>query len=336
MCGLSPRPWTALALGLALLLPPAAAARAGTLTALSYNVAGLPTSFGGEGEVNNVFVSPLLNGYDLVAVQEDFFFHDDLTHAVDYPYVSEKDTSGIAGSGDGLLRLSESPFTDFERVPWVACFGTLTNASDCLTPKGFSAARHELEPGVFLDVYNLHAEAGGEAEDLDARRQGLRQLVDFAEVYSAGNAVLILGDTNSRWTRDGDILPEVISDLALTDVWVELERGGVAPGLGPSLQECDDPTAADCERVDKVFYRGSAALGLTALSYEVPEDAFVDADGLPLSDHEPVVVSFAYRVPEAGRALLAGLAALSLAGTRRAGLSAARRRPASRRRGSPS
>jgi len=319
-----PRPRGLPVLLLLLLLP--GAARAGTLTALTYNVAGLPTAFGGEGEINNVFVSPLLNGYDLVAIQEDFFFHDDLTHAIDYPHVSEKDTSGVVGSGDGLLRLSESPFGDFERVPWVACFGTTTNASDCLTPKGFTAARHELEPGVFLDVYNLHAEAGSAPEDLDARRQGLRQLVDFAEVYSAGNAVLILGDTNSRWTREGDILPEVLADLALTDVWVELERGGVAPAVGASLQDCDDPTGPDCERVDKVFYRGSAGLELTALSYEVPEEVFVDADGLPLSDHEPVVVSFGYQaVPEAGRTLRVALVGW-------AGLARARRpAPASRR-----
>lgn len=288
----------------------AAPARAGSFTALTYNVAGLPAAFGGEGEINNVFVSPLLNGYDLVVVQEDFFFHADLTHAIDYPHVSEKDTSGAAGSGDGLLRMSQHPFSDFQRVTWVACFGFLTNDSDCLTPKGFSAARHELEPGVFLDVYNLHAEAGGDEGDLEARRAGLRQLVDFAEVYSAGNAVLILGDWNSRYTRAGDILPEVIADLALGDVWVELARGGVFPAVGPALQDCADPAGGGCERVDKVLYRSSAALALMPLLYEVPHDEFLDAAGLPLSDHEPVRVGFAYeRVPEPSRLLLLLLAA---------------------------
>jgi hypothetical protein len=296
----------------------AAPAGAGSFTALTYNVAGLPTLFGGEGEINNVFVSPLLNGYDLVVVQEDFFFHADLTHAIDYPYVSEKDTSGVAGSGDGLLRMSEFAFTDFVRVPWVACFGFLTNDSDCLTPKGFSAARHELEPGVFLDVYNLHAEAGGDEGDLAARRAGLRQLVDFAEVYSAGNAVLILGDTNSRYTRAGDILPEVIADLALGDVWVELARGGAFPAVGSALQDCADPAGGGCERVDKVFYRSSEALALTPLLYEVPDGEFLDAAGLPLSDHEPVRVSFAYEaVPEPARGLLL-LAAVGGLGVARA------------------
>lgn len=306
----------ALAAALLLLASPA---RAGSLRALTYNVAGLPASFGGEGEANNVLVSPLLNGYDLVLLQEDFFFHDDLTHAVDYPYVSEKDNSGPAGSGDGLLRLSESPFSDFERVPWVACYGTITNASDCLTPKGFSFARHELEPGVFLDVYDLHAEAGGALEDQVARVAGLRQLVDYAEVASAGNAVLMMGDWNSRYNEVGEILPEVVADLGLADVWVELRRGGVFPVEGaPRLEDCADPASGDCERIDKVFYRSSAALTLAPTGYAVPDDVFQDENGVDLSDHKPVFASFDFTaVPEPGLAALALAAALELARRRR-------------------
>lgn len=304
-----PRSWSA-ALGAALLLL-APSARAGSFSALTYNVAGLPAAFGGEGEANNVVISPLLNGYDLVLLQEDFFYHDDLTHAIDYPYVSEKSTDGPAGSGDGLLRLSEFPFTDFVRVPWVACYGTLTNASDCLTPKGFSMARHELAPGVFLDVYNLHAEAGNALEDQVARVAGLRQLVDFAEVASAGNAVLMMGDWNSRYSEVGEVLPEVVADLGLNDVWVELTRGGVFPTEGPRLEDCADPAAGGCERIDKVLYRSSDALILTPTDYAVPDEAFQDADGVDLSDHKPVFASFDFSVvPEPGLAALALVGAL--------------------------
>ena len=291
-------------------LAAAAPARAGSFTALTYNVAGLPADFGGEGEVNNIFVSPLLNGFDLVLIQEDFFFHDDLTSQVDYPHISEKSISGPAASGDGLLRLSVTPFIDFERVPWVACFGTLTNASDCLTPKGFTAARHELEPGVFLDVYNLHAEAGGDQEDQTARLAGLRQMVDFAEVYSAGNAVLVLGDINSRYNEVGEILHEVVADLGLSDVWVDLTRGGVFPVEGvPRLEDCVDPASSGCERIDKVFYRSNDGLVLTPTLYAVPDEDFQDDAGIPLSDHLPVVVGFDYQaVPEPTVFALAGAA----------------------------
>jgi hypothetical protein len=304
----------------ALSLACAGPARAGSFSAITYNVAGLPTSFGGEGELNNVHVSPLLNGYDLVLIQEDFFFHEDLTSAIDYPFVTPKDTSGVTGSGDGLIRMAEHPFDAFQRITWVACFGTLTNASDCLTPKGFSVARHELEPGVFLDVYNLHAEAGGAPEDVAARQAGLRQLVDFAEVFSAGNAVLMGGDWNSRYTDEGDIMQEVVADLSLHDAWVELVRGGVFPERGPRVDDCllDGRAGPDCEIIDKFLYRGSASLALTPLGYAVPVEAFSDEMGVPLSDHDPVIVTFGFQaVPEPSPALLALAALLARLGLRR-------------------
>ena len=34
------------------------------------------------------------------------------------------------------------------------------SSADCLTPKGFTYMRLTLAPGVTLDTYNLHADAG--------------------------------------------------------------------------------------------------------------------------------------------------------------------------------
>jgi hypothetical protein len=87
---------TALALGalLASCVPagpkgPKPPARRGTFTLLSYNVAGLPAQFSGsEPAVNMPLISPKLNAYDVVLVQEDWvdpvppvppfdFYHDD-------------------------------------------------------------------------------------------------------------------------------------------------------------------------------------------------------------------------------------------------------------------
>lgn len=54
--------------------------------------------------------------------------------------------------------LSNFAWTDFERVKWDTC----SNASgaDCLTPKGFTFMRWMPADGVYIDVYNLHADAG--------------------------------------------------------------------------------------------------------------------------------------------------------------------------------
>lgn len=324
-------PTCALFMAGALLL--ASPAAAGQLSVISYNVAGLPLGLSGSTpEVNNALISPLLNDYDLALVHEDFGYHADLISQVNHPYLSVKDTTDteilislmpfyfpgepLPGLGDGLNRMSDSPFSGHTRITWDQCNGITTNGSDCLAPKGFSVAQHELAPGVFVDVYNWHADAKSDPPDQEARRSQVRQLYAYMQTHSAGNAVLLLGDTNSRYTRDGDILPELLAQTALTDVWVELRRAGVAPGVGPKLDTCleDGQSGGDCEQIDKIFYRSSASLELTPLAYSVEDALFTDAMGVPLSDHDPVTALFSFEVvPEPGSALLLSLGFLALA-----------------------
>ncbi|MDX1649322.1 MAG: endonuclease [Myxococcota bacterium] len=325
---------------LALLALGPAPAAAASLPVLTYNVAGLPLGLSGSDPgVNHALISPLLNPYDLVAVQEDFGFHDDLTSRLTHPHRSVKDAGfgeGIyaitddpaavldpARLGDGLNRFARAPFREHTRVLWDDCFGILTHGSDCLAPKGFSFARHELLPGAFVDVYNLHADAGGADPDLAARRANLRQLADFITATSGDRAVLVLGDTNSRYTRAGDILPELLATAGLADVWVELARGGAPPAPGtPALQACAvDPASGSCEVVDKILFRSGDGVTLTPVDYVVPPE-FVDAAGDPLSDHLPVGAVFDVAfVPEPGPGVLGILGGLALGG-----LAALRRR----------
>ena len=296
----------------------AAPAGAGTLSVLTYNVAGLPEGISGSHPaVNTIQISPLLNPFDLVVVQEDFFYHTELVTHVTHPYLSPPDPMDDS-IGDGLNTLSRSPFApaSLTRITWNDCFGIVTNGADCLTTKGFSFARHEIEPGVFLDVYDWHADAGRDPGSNAARQGNLRQLYAYIQQNSAGNAVLVAGDTNSRYTDQFDILPEMLAAASLGDVWIELVRGGSVPALGAALQSCAPATGPDCEVVDKILYRSSADLVLTPTAYHVYDDVFLDANGAPLSDHFPVWALFDYQVPEPGAAPL--LAAALWLGARRA------------------
>ncbi|MDQ1049573.1 jacalin-like lectin [Streptomyces sp. V4I2] len=268
---------------------PAAAATSGTFNVLTYNVAGLPEGLSsGNPETNTPLISPRLAAYDLVNVQEDFNYHAALYAGDNHPYRTA--TSGGVPFGDGLNTLSDHPFEDFERVKWNACTGT-----NCLTPKGFSLARVRLAEGVFVDLYNVHTNADATDDALAARRANVEQLSDFIQANSSGNAVLVMGDTNTRYTRAGDNIRTLVEENGLTDPWVKLVKGGTAPAQGADALVC--PTTAptnDCEVVDKVLYRGSKLLSLNATRYNNEWASFLDSAGGNLSDHFPHTVDFSY------------------------------------------
>ncbi|SOD81173.1 Metal-dependent hydrolase, endonuclease/exonuclease/phosphatase family [Streptomyces sp. Ag109_G2-15] len=267
----------------------AQAATSGTFNVLTYNVAGLPEGLSSSHPATNTpLISPRLAGYDIVNVQEDFNYHAALYAGDNHPYRTA--TSGGAGIGDGLNTLSKYPFEDFERVKWNNCTGT-----NCLTPKGFTLTRVRLAEGVFVDLYNLHPNADDTDDALAARRANIAQVSAFIKANSAGNAVIVMGDTNTRYTRAGDNIRTLVDDNGLTDAWVKLVKGGTAPTQGADPLLC--PTSAptnDCEVVDKVLYRGSNLVNLTATRYNDEWAKFLDSSGGNLSDHFPHTVDFSY------------------------------------------
>jgi len=266
----------------------------GSFTAITYNVAGLPQGLSsGNPAVNTAPIGVRLNNYDLVNVQEDFNYDNVLRANLTLRYSSP--FSGTAGTGDGLNTFSRFPLNDFIRVKWNKSFGLLCCGNDQLTPKGFSHVRVSLSRGIYLDLYNLHADADVDAGSEAARADNLRQLAAYILAESAGNAVIVMGDTNARYTRVADTMQTFVATAGLTDVWVQLARAGVAPVQNDvSLIDATNPSGSGNEVVDKVLYRSSRAVQLTPVSYTVDNKIFVDASGNPLSDHDPVIVPFNY------------------------------------------
>jgi endonuclease/exonuclease/phosphatase family metal-dependent hydrolase len=254
----------------------------GRFSLLTYNVAGLPQAVSRrQPSAHMPLIAPLLNGYDLVLVQEDFAYSAALAAGALHPHRSSR-SGGLPlgmGMGDGLTRFSSIPMTGHARVAWSRCHGTLSHGSDCLATKGFARARHTLGPGLEVDVYNLHMDAGWSDLDRQTRRAQVEQLLrDLAE-HSAGRAVIVAGDTNLRLPRDTEALERLLAGAGLVDVCQALSCGQEA-------------------RVDRVLYRSGGGVELRPARWWI-DPAFVDPDGRPLSDHRPVAVDFLFG-PEAG------------------------------------
>jgi endonuclease/exonuclease/phosphatase family metal-dependent hydrolase len=261
----------------------------GSFTVLTYNVAGLPEGISGSRPAAlTPLISPLLNDYDIVNVQEDFNYHHLLIKDVRHPYKSN--FMAPVPHGDGLNLFSNFPFTDFTRKKWDACFGT-----DCLTPKGFTYCRIELDYEVYIDLYNVHCNAGSGEADLAARRNNIIQLCKFIDRHSAGNAALIMGDMNCRYTRTRDTIREVLN-RGFKDVWIELIRDGIVPTQdGNSLSDCSiNSTNTDCEVVDKIYYRSNDKIELIPLEFDIQREKFSLPSGEWLSDHMPIYTKFRY------------------------------------------
>lgn len=141
----------------------------------------------------------------------------------------------------------------------------------------------------------------GRTEDGDetARNANLQQVADYIDTWSIGNAVVVYGDTNSRYTRALDGITVFQTQNGLTDAFVQLERGGVDPTVETI---CDNPSLINtCETVDKVFYRGSRQLTLDATYFNYESSKFVQADGSILSDHNPITVNYTWAVSDSFR-----------------------------------
>ncbi|MDE0949844.1 MAG: hypothetical protein OSA45_01135 [Halioglobus sp.] len=267
----------------------------GEFLALSYNVAGLPEELSSSNpETNTPLIGPLLNGYDLVLTQEDWetpepntlaplrVYHEILKAQSMHPYQSVSAPLPLGNNlerpsalvSDGLNRFSQFPFGPIVRQKW---FGCDNNSGDCLALKGFSMARTALAPGVCVDIYNLHGEAGNGEGDQALKVANTRDLVAFITVFSAGRAMIIGGDFNMRLSRSHDA-----------------ENLNFLTAQTGSSNACAALGIIDEEAIDKFFFRSSTTVTLTPTYCRFETDIFVTSDGGPLSDHDPLAVGFAW------------------------------------------
>lgn len=244
------------------------------LSILTYNVAGLPQQFSKVNPQQNIpKISPLLNSYDIVLVQENFIFQYGLFKETEHPFrlpeIQSEEENTL--NKNGLSSLSIFPIDRTYSQQWYKCNGVLTEGYDCLTPKGFTVAEYEIMPGIWIDIYNLHTDAGDSAADTSVREAQIEQLTALLRIRSPYKAVIVAGDTNLN--------------LAEQYLFEKLLREG---GLQDSCAtlKCPEPYL-----LDKILYKSSPWIRLEPTDWHLPTN-FIDAQGEPLSDHVPVMVNF--------------------------------------------
>jgi endonuclease/exonuclease/phosphatase family metal-dependent hydrolase len=188
--------------------------------------------------------------------------------------------------------LSKFPFRELRRIKWNHCTG-----ADCLTPKGFTYSRIEIAKSVYVDFYNVHANAYNEPEAAEARRQNVIQLSDYIKQHSAGNAVVVMGDLNGHYAFELDNISLLLDLHQMKDVWIAHQSGGLAPRASAAIPAKDILSISESvETIDKILYRGSAAVQLESVGYELEKEQFTNAAGLPLSDHHPISAQFVWKL----------------------------------------
>lgn len=242
-----------------------------TLKILTYNVAGLPQGISSSSPAENTSkISPKLNPFELVLVQEDFSYHQQLISQATHPFKTPPmNAVSVADLGDGLNALSRYALSGLTRTKWTKCNGIFDQKNDCLTSKGFSFMTVDLGDNMLVDVYDVHFDAGRSDGDAKARDAQVKQLADAIATKSQGHAVIVAGDTNMKASDE-------------TTLQALLSGGSLACS-------CRSMKCSETDRIDRVLLRSSTSLKLSAMSWSV-DSTFVDAAGQPLSDHEPVAV----------------------------------------------
>ena len=270
---------------------PVAAAAEGTFTFLNYNVAGLPSLNASSAKAAR---QKLLgqkvgaDGYDIVAVQEDFGYDADFASGLNMPYRTFGQSNVV--TGDGLNVFSKTPVYNEARETWNKKGGMLWEG-DIVSQKGVMLAVVELAPGVYVDVYNLHADAFGGQESVEARHDNFMQTMNFINSHSKDHAVIVTGDFNNAFhfgAEGKDLYNIFVEQLGFRDVWVEMVNGG-------SYTDFSGYSGSYWGRWDSVeciLYRSGDALTLTPTSHQYIN--YTDENGSGLSDHSSAAATFTY------------------------------------------
>ena len=328
-----------------------------TFTAACLNVDGLPPSVKAVGvydvnlnpegpqETGTLQMSKLVSqkGWDFFGVSENFNYNDQLMSEIKGVYASGTYRGAIPSTvvnvapylngtkwfdtdGLNLLWRSNISVSDEAWYLWNKRNGITKDGADQLIAKGFRYYMVRIAAGLEVDVYILHMDAETTAADNEAREIQMKQLVDMILASDNKRPIIIMGDTNCRYTRDnlkGLMFDRINADdrFEIHDPWIDFPRQGVMPDLGAGsimvpghFDGTNHEAFQTGEVVDKIFYinNNDASAKLTAKSYLHDTD-FTWPDGSEISDHYPIVIEF--EIENVGNKLTGGAYYLRNVGT---------------------
>lgn len=296
-----------------------------TFKVMTLNVDGLPAKIlvfnvnpDGPASAGSELISEYVaaKNCDIVAMQEDFNYrweiwsrlfaaynHDEwgggiLTEEckVDYAHLHR---NKFPTDGLNMSWKKECQSKAYDRVAWEKSFGKFSHDFDDIVTKGFRRHEMTLQNGVEVVVYNMHMDAsssrdekaGNDARDREARQSQWEQLRDHILSHMDRRPIIVMGDMNSLYQRD-DVKRIFIDHINETgkatasDAWVELNRGGSYPQYGQTDDQDD--------MLDKVIYINptDAETPVKPLQTEWDKTGYLKADGKPLGDHYPLIVTF--------------------------------------------
>ena len=94
----------------------------GSFKLLSYNIAGLWEIISQSHPKKYIKqISPKLNSYDVVNIQENFAYNKDINSQLEFKY--KTNFTGNIPFGDGLITLSKYPLYMYDRISWEKIYG---------------------------------------------------------------------------------------------------------------------------------------------------------------------------------------------------------------------
>lgn len=300
-------------------------------TVASLNVDGMPKSLSLAGQ--EIKLNPdakeeaggtaigkrlLTSGFDVVGVSEDFNYHSNIMNEVGSVYGDMTHRGILSVDNANLLNFfSQRPLftTDgleliYKKgiltpsneafVKWNDHYGYTDNGADGLINKGYRYYLITLADGTEIDLYTMHMDAESSAEDNAARAKQLTQLVTAIKATNNKRPIIIIGDSNCRYTRDKvkELLIDAINAderFTIRDPWIQYGRNSAYPRYGSNSIMASTEGYLSGEVVDKIFYINNNESNIRLVAETYCQDlSFVDEEGSPLCDHKPCVVTFSY------------------------------------------